>query len=47
MAIVIRRKDSFRKQLLAVILLSILAGIVGGAMVGLSTSHHPVAQGQQ
>jgi len=47
MAIVIRRKNSLRKQLIAVILLSILAGIAGGAMVGISTSHHPAAQGAQ
>ena len=39
MTIVIRRKNHFRRQMLTVVLLSILAGLVGGALVGLATSH--------
>jgi hypothetical protein len=41
---VVRRRKTFRKQLLAIILLSVLAGIIGGGLVGISTSHHPQAQ---
>jgi hypothetical protein len=41
---VARRRKAFRKQLLTIILLSVLAGIVGGGLVGISTSHHPQAQ---
>jgi hypothetical protein len=41
---VVRRRKAFRKQLLTIILLSVLAGIIGGALVGISTSHHPQAQ---
>lgn len=41
---VVRRRKAFRKQLLAIILLSVLAGIIGGGLVGISTSHHPQAQ---
>ena len=40
MPIVIRRKDSFRTQMLVVILLAVLAGIIGGGLVGLATDHH-------
>jgi hypothetical protein len=45
MTIVVRRRNQVRKQILAVVLLSILAGLVGGALVGLATSHHPATQG--
>ena len=45
MPIVARRKKRFRKQLLTIILLSVLAGIIGGGLVGITTSHHPQAQG--
>jgi hypothetical protein len=41
---VVRRRKAFRKQLLTIILLSVLAGIIGGALVGVSTSHHPQPQ---
>jgi hypothetical protein len=41
---VVRRRKAFRKQLLTIILLSVLAGIIGGGLVGISTSHHPQAQ---
>ncbi len=40
---VVRRRKAFRKQLLTIILLSVLAGIIGGGLVGISTSH-PQAQ---
>jgi len=43
MTIVVRRKNHFRRQMLAVVLLSILAGLVGGALVGVVTSHHSPA----
>jgi hypothetical protein len=39
MPIVVRRKDTFRSQLLAIILLSLLAGLIGGGLVGLATGH--------
>lgn len=44
MPIVVRRRKTFRKQLLTIILWSVLAGVIGGGLVGLSTSHHPQAQ---
>jgi hypothetical protein len=40
MPIVIRRKNSLRNQMLALILLSLLAGIIGGSLVGFVTGHH-------
>jgi hypothetical protein len=43
MTIVIRRRSHFRRQMLTVVLLSILAGLVGGALVGLATSRHSTA----
>jgi hypothetical protein len=39
MPINIRRKDNFRTQMLVVILLAVLAGIIGGGLVGLATRH--------
>jgi hypothetical protein len=44
MTIVIRRRNRFRRQMLTVVLLSILAGLAGGALVGLATSHRSVIQ---
>jgi len=44
MTIVVRRKNHFRRQMLAIVLLSILAGLVGGTLVGLATSHHSAVQ---
>jgi hypothetical protein len=44
MTIVVRRRNRFRRQMLTVVLLSILAGLVGGALVGLATSHRSVVQ---
>ena len=41
---VVRRRKTSRRQLLAIILLSVLAGIIGGGLVGISTSPHPQAQ---
>ena len=41
---VVRRRKAFRKQLLTIILLSVLAGIIGGGLVGITTSHHTQAQ---
>jgi hypothetical protein len=40
----VRRRKAFLKQLLTIILLSVLAGIIGGGLVGITTSHHPQAQ---
>jgi len=40
MPIVVRRKNSLRNQMLALILLSLLAGIIGGSLVGLATGRH-------
>jgi len=40
MPITIRRKSHLRNQVLTLILLSVLAGIVGGALVGYATGHH-------
>ena len=42
MPIVVRRKNSLRNQMLALILLSLLAGIIGGSLVGIATGHHGV-----
>jgi hypothetical protein len=47
MPIVIRRKKRFRKHLLTIILLSVLAGIIGGGLVGISTSHPSQTQGTE
>ena len=44
MPIVIRRKDTLRGQLIILLVLSILAGIVGGTLVGLATGRNPSAQ---
>lgn len=45
MPIVVRRRNDLRKQLLTVILLGVLAGIVGGGLIGLSTGRQsPTAQ---
>ena len=44
MTIVVRRRNQLRKQILAAVLLSILAGLAGGALVGLATSHHATTQ---
>lgn len=44
MPIVVRRRSSFRKDLLTIILLSVLAGIIGGGLIGLSTEHQPAAR---
>jgi len=44
MPIVVRRKNSFRRDLLTVILLSILAGIIGGGLIGLTTGRQPAVQ---
>jgi hypothetical protein len=41
--IVVRRRNRLRRQMLALVLLSILAGLVGGALVGLATSRHTPA----
>jgi hypothetical protein len=40
MTIVVRRKSTLRNQWLVVILLSVLAGLVGGSLVGLATGRH-------
>ncbi|HST10334.1 MAG TPA: hypothetical protein VLL05_08145 [Terriglobales bacterium] len=40
MPITIRRKNSLRNQLLTLILLSVLAGLIGRALVGFATGHH-------
>jgi len=40
MPIAIRRKSHLRNQILTVILLSVLAGIIGGSLVGFATGHH-------
>lgn len=45
MPIVVRRRNTFRKQLVTIILLSVLAGIIGGGLVGMTTSHHSQTQG--
>ncbi len=44
MPITIRRKNTLRAQMLTLILLSILAGLIGGALVGLATGHHSSSQ---
>jgi hypothetical protein len=44
MTIVVRRRSSFRNQLLTVILLSLLAGLIGGGLVGLATGHRSSPQ---
>ena len=44
MPIIIRRRKNFRRQLLTIILLSILAGIIGGGLIGIATRHQPPAQ---
>jgi hypothetical protein len=43
MPIVVRRKNHFRNQMLALILLSVLAGVIGGSLVGIATGHHASA----
>jgi hypothetical protein len=40
MPIIIRRKSHLRNQMLTLILLSLLAGLVGGSLVGIATGHH-------
>ena len=40
MPIIVRRKNNLRAQILTLILLSVLAGIVGGTLVGVATGHH-------
>jgi hypothetical protein len=40
MPIIVRRKNNLRNQMLTLILLSVLAGIVGGTLVGFATGHH-------
>ena len=45
MPIVVRRRSKFRKHLLTIILLSVLAGIIGGGLVGIATSHPSLTQG--
>ena len=40
MPIIVRRKNNLRSQIVTVILLSVLAGIVGGTLVGLATGRH-------
>jgi hypothetical protein len=48
MPITIRRKSHLRAQVLTVILLSVLAGLIGGALVGFATGRHsssPVSSG--
>jgi hypothetical protein len=47
MSSVARRRKAYRKQLLTIVLLSVLAGIIGGSLVGISTSHPSQAQGTQ
>jgi hypothetical protein len=37
----LRRKDPSRHLLLVMVLLSALAGILGGVLVGLATNHSP------
>ncbi len=44
MAIVVRRRNTFRKELLTIILLSVLAGLVGGGLVGITTGRSTPAQ---
>jgi hypothetical protein len=41
MPIIIRRKSHLRNQMLTLILLSVLAGLVGGSLVGIATGRHP------
>jgi hypothetical protein len=43
MPIIIRRKSHLRNQMLTLILLSLLAGLVGGSLVGIATGHHSSA----
>jgi len=40
MPIVVRRKSNLRNQVLTLILLSVLAGVIGGSLVGIATGHH-------
>jgi len=40
MPIIVRRKSHLRNQMLTLILLSVLAGIIGGTLVGFATGHH-------
>jgi len=40
MPIIVRRKNNLRNQMLTLNLLSVLAGIVGGTLVGFATGHH-------
>jgi hypothetical protein len=40
MPIIVRRKNNLRTQMVTLILLSVLAGIVGGALVGFATGRH-------
>ncbi len=45
MPIVVRRRNALRKELVTVILLSVLAGIIGGGLIGLTTGRQsPTAQ---
>jgi hypothetical protein len=44
MPITIRRKRHLRNQMLTLILLSVLAGLIGGTLVGFATGHHSSTQ---
>ena len=44
MPFVVRRRNSFRKELLIIILLSVLAGLIGGGLIGITTGHSTTAQ---
>ncbi len=41
MPIVVRRRNRFRRDLLTILLLSILAGIIGGGLIGITTGRQP------
>ena len=44
MPIIVRRRNTFRRDLLTIILLSVLAGIIGGGLIGITTGRQPPAQ---
>lgn len=46
MPIRIRRRNTFRKQILTAILLSVLAGLIGGGLVGISTERRTPTQSE-
>jgi hypothetical protein len=44
MPIAVRRRNHLRAQILTLIVLSVLAGLVGGALVGMATGHPAATQ---